>query len=137
MLLKTKKNNKYQIVISRVGTFFTIWSYFITILCIWSAYVYMYIAAFGIHSERSLLSIHGKDKSGEDLLSNLDVFFNLTFFLDIGLRFFVDYYDKQKLLVVKKQPMMAINYLQTELFYDLIATIPFYRMIKINRSLVQ
>ena len=62
----------------------------------------MYIAAFGIHSERSLLSIHGKDKSGEDLLSNLDVFFNLTFFVDIGLRFFVDYYDKQKLLVVKK-----------------------------------
>ena len=47
----------------------------------------------------------------------------------MGLRFFVDYYDKVREMTIRSQPKLAMNYVRTELFYDAIATIPFFRMI--------
>lgn len=100
------------LVISRVGAYFTIWNYFIIILCIWSAYVYMYIAAFAV------------PETGSDL-EYMDLFFNGIFLIDMMIRFFVDYYDNVREITIKTQPKLALNYFKTDLLYDAIATIPF------------
>ena len=87
---KYKKAERVEgFVISRVGLFFTIWSYLITILCIWSAYVYMYIAAFGILFE-------------DPFLNYTDIFFNFIFIIDMGINFYVDYFEKGKEITIKK-----------------------------------
>jgi len=89
----------------------------------------MYIAAFGMVDE---------EQNQTDSLSMVaisDIFFNGTFLIDLGLRFCVDYYDKIKETTIRTQPELALNYLRTELFYDFIATVPFYRMINPSQSM--
>lgn len=111
------------LVISREGTFFNYWSSFITLICIISAYIYMFIAAFNIPEKNSTNDY-------------LDSVFNGVFLIDCGLRFFVDYKDRKLDQTIRKQPELAMNYLRTDLFYDSITTVPFVRIINPSKHMV-
>ena len=103
-----------RLVIPREGTFFSMWDILITILCIVSAYVYMFIAAFGVSDQN---------------MDYLDIIFNFIFFIDMILRFCLDYYDKIREETIKTQPKLAMHYLKGDFLYDFVATVPFLRVI--------
>ena len=103
-----------RLVIPREGTFFSMWDLLITILCIISAYVYMFIAAFGL---------------SDPTMGSLDSIFTVIFSIDMILRFCLDYYDKIREETIKTQPKLAMHYLRGDFLYDFAATLPFLRMI--------
>lgn len=76
-----KKSFLSNFVVSRENFFYYVWNLIITNLCIISAFMYAYYAAFGC-------------PTGKSLESNFDIVFTVAFSMDIVLRFFLTYVDK-------------------------------------------
>jgi hypothetical protein len=109
--------NQY-LIIRNDTQFYLIYNLFQALSCIISSFMYAYLAAFGPKS--------GGSFNG---LEYFDIIFSTIFSIDIFLRFFITYEDNdcRKVKTIKE---IAMNYIKTELIFDIITVLPLMRIIK-------
>ena len=106
-----EKYTKFETIISHTSIGYRIWSAYITLLALVTPYIYISYAAYRI----------------DYLLPNYVVYITETsFFINIFIKFFVDYFEEGKKYPERDKAKIAINYLHTEFFLDFIPTLPLH-----------
>ena len=113
-----EKNNKSfqdRLVISVENSVYQAWKILVIFICIFSSYIYAYIAAFGIpyleEQPRFFFVI---------------IVFEVIFGMDIAVQFLLEFKPEDQYNKVRDLTEIAKRYLKSRFFIDALAMIPFH-----------
>lgn len=99
-----------KFILYQDSTFMIIWNIIITLFMLYSLILSPYLLAFSL------------DKG---IFQLIDIISDIIFLINMGLSFFLAYYDDDEDLLIVSKSKIACHYLKTFFVFDLLSSIPF------------
>ena len=104
-------------IISLENSWYKVFNMVVTLCCLFSSYIYAYIAAFRLHEDLN-----------ESILSSQYIF-ETIFLLHMILQFFLEFCPESTNVPVIDLKKIAVHYLEGEFKGDMIAILPLFQLI--------